>query len=391
MFGHDPTGAIYGLPSYPWRLAPEGLATRRQLRARGLRPGGQEAVAQVMRGRRRREAGPAHDTCPHCGAGQGDARAAYLPAVPHGRGLLHPHFARNLCLLRLSGRGLARRLNPHLLLLPPGAAVIPPSDRPSPRVPSLPALLTEAGAPAYDRHRHGALRRSAGPTRTAPHDHEAVRQDGQVERDATGRQAERTAADAGTDGDAGRGPGARRHPHRCDRAVLAHPSVRPLRRRSRTDHLRCRGRRHGDGSVPTPYAAPRPTRLLPRPGAFSRHRIGPERGRLAREPCGITHRLPQWDVLAAFFGCQARSTDDRRRYGRTRRLSEALGAERSEEQARRCRSAQRRTSAARRTGTVRRSGPQRRSHRRHWPPLAPQHEARSGGSQDGLGAVAPPR
>lgn len=44
----DPTGARYGLPTYPWRLAPEGLATRRQLRADGLRPGGQPIAAQVM-------------------------------------------------------------------------------------------------------------------------------------------------------------------------------------------------------------------------------------------------------------------------------------------------------------------------------------------------------
>ncbi|WP_327265276.1 hypothetical protein OG444_30855 [Streptomyces sp. NBC_01232] len=42
------------LPSYSWRLAPDGLATRRQLRAAGLRPGGQEVVAQVERPRRRR-------------------------------------------------------------------------------------------------------------------------------------------------------------------------------------------------------------------------------------------------------------------------------------------------------------------------------------------------
>ena len=44
---YDPTGARYGIPTYPWRLAPDGLATRRQLRARGLRPGGQPIAAQV--------------------------------------------------------------------------------------------------------------------------------------------------------------------------------------------------------------------------------------------------------------------------------------------------------------------------------------------------------
>jgi hypothetical protein len=49
----DPTGEVHGIPTYPWRAAPEGLATERQLRARGLRPGGQEPAAQVMRLRRR--------------------------------------------------------------------------------------------------------------------------------------------------------------------------------------------------------------------------------------------------------------------------------------------------------------------------------------------------
>ncbi len=44
-----------GLPIYRWRLAPEGLATFRQLRAMGLRPGGQPVVAQLERPRRRRE------------------------------------------------------------------------------------------------------------------------------------------------------------------------------------------------------------------------------------------------------------------------------------------------------------------------------------------------
>ncbi|MGW5279454.1 RRQRL motif-containing zinc-binding protein [Streptomyces collinus] len=41
------------LPVYPWRLAPDGLATLRQLRAAGLRPGGQDVVAQIERPRRR--------------------------------------------------------------------------------------------------------------------------------------------------------------------------------------------------------------------------------------------------------------------------------------------------------------------------------------------------
>ncbi|MFJ8332910.1 RRQRL motif-containing zinc-binding protein [Streptomyces sp. NPDC094437] len=41
------------LPVYPWRLAPDGYATLRQLRAAGLRPGGQEVAATVERPRRR--------------------------------------------------------------------------------------------------------------------------------------------------------------------------------------------------------------------------------------------------------------------------------------------------------------------------------------------------
>ncbi|WP_371670895.1 hypothetical protein OG985_26705 [Streptomyces sp. NBC_00289] len=44
----DPTGARYGIPTYPWRYAPDGYATRRQLRTKGLRPGGQPIAAQVM-------------------------------------------------------------------------------------------------------------------------------------------------------------------------------------------------------------------------------------------------------------------------------------------------------------------------------------------------------
>ncbi|KAF3469736.1 RRQRL motif-containing zinc-binding protein [Streptomyces sp. Tu 3180] len=42
------------LPVYRWRLAPDGYATRRQLRALGLRPGGQDVAAQLERPRRRR-------------------------------------------------------------------------------------------------------------------------------------------------------------------------------------------------------------------------------------------------------------------------------------------------------------------------------------------------
>ena len=44
----DPTGKRYGIPTWPWRMAPPHLATRRQLTAAGLRPGGQDVQAQVL-------------------------------------------------------------------------------------------------------------------------------------------------------------------------------------------------------------------------------------------------------------------------------------------------------------------------------------------------------
>ncbi|MFI9808527.1 RRQRL motif-containing zinc-binding protein [Streptomyces sp. NPDC052301] len=43
------------LPVFRWRLAPDGYATRRQLRAQGLRPGCQGVAATLERPRRRRE------------------------------------------------------------------------------------------------------------------------------------------------------------------------------------------------------------------------------------------------------------------------------------------------------------------------------------------------
>ncbi|MFE7072319.1 RRQRL motif-containing zinc-binding protein [Streptomyces sp. NPDC057620] len=50
----DPSGARHGIPTFPWRCAPDGYATRRQLRARGMRPGGQPVAGQVLRPRYRR-------------------------------------------------------------------------------------------------------------------------------------------------------------------------------------------------------------------------------------------------------------------------------------------------------------------------------------------------
>ena len=89
---YDPDGRRYGIPTYPFRWAPKHLYTTRQLRARGMRPGGQAPAAQILwrRGLRvaylyradlalpRRQATPAQlvaiakalrarRTCPACG------------------------------------------------------------------------------------------------------------------------------------------------------------------------------------------------------------------------------------------------------------------------------------------------------------------------------------
>jgi hypothetical protein len=45
---YDPQGSRYGFPTFPYRYAPDGLATRRQLRAEGLRPNGYDPVAQLL-------------------------------------------------------------------------------------------------------------------------------------------------------------------------------------------------------------------------------------------------------------------------------------------------------------------------------------------------------
>lgn len=50
----DPEGKRYGIPTWPWRMAPAHLSTRRQLSAAGLRPGGAPVVGQVMWMRRRK-------------------------------------------------------------------------------------------------------------------------------------------------------------------------------------------------------------------------------------------------------------------------------------------------------------------------------------------------
>ena len=53
---YDPDGTRHGIPTYPYRWAPKGLLTTRQLRAQGLRPGGQPVTAQILwthKGKRR--------------------------------------------------------------------------------------------------------------------------------------------------------------------------------------------------------------------------------------------------------------------------------------------------------------------------------------------------
>lgn len=56
----DPDGSRFGIPTFYWGTAPEGLATRRQLRARGLQPNRRPYVAQAVRPRRNREPLTAH-------------------------------------------------------------------------------------------------------------------------------------------------------------------------------------------------------------------------------------------------------------------------------------------------------------------------------------------
>jgi rubredoxin len=48
LANYDPTGERHGIPTYPYRWAPAGLLTTRQLRTKGLRPGGQHIAAQII-------------------------------------------------------------------------------------------------------------------------------------------------------------------------------------------------------------------------------------------------------------------------------------------------------------------------------------------------------
>ena len=117
---YDPHGRRFGLPTYPFHWAPDGLHTIRQLRAKNLRPGGQEPAAQIMwryKGRRKnkrcvaylyrielalpkRTATPAQRDCHRKGAG----RPPHLPHLRDAEGLLHSALTGRM--QRLRGRGL---------------------------------------------------------------------------------------------------------------------------------------------------------------------------------------------------------------------------------------------------------------------------------------------
>jgi hypothetical protein len=45
---YDPAGKRYGIPTYPFHMAPSGWHTMRQLRSMGLRPGGQDIAGQII-------------------------------------------------------------------------------------------------------------------------------------------------------------------------------------------------------------------------------------------------------------------------------------------------------------------------------------------------------
>jgi len=94
---YDPFGQRFGIPTYPKNLAPShlDLRTRSQLRELGLRPGGQEPVAQIAWASR-------------SGGSRDGVRVAYLyhthlarpvrPMTPaRERALARAHLARHTC------------------------------------------------------------------------------------------------------------------------------------------------------------------------------------------------------------------------------------------------------------------------------------------------------
>jgi len=87
---YDPHGSQYGFPTFPFRYTPGHLATRRQLRAEGLRPNGNDPVAQIL-WRHRRQVRTAHLYRRDLAAPKRHATPAQLAAV--GKALL----ARRTC------------------------------------------------------------------------------------------------------------------------------------------------------------------------------------------------------------------------------------------------------------------------------------------------------
>ena len=96
---YDPDGTRYGLPTYPYHWAPKHLLTIRQLRARGLRPGGQQPAAQILWRKGRRVAYLTTSPWP-CPSGRPPLPSSprspprCAPAAPAppaaGKALLHP-------------------------------------------------------------------------------------------------------------------------------------------------------------------------------------------------------------------------------------------------------------------------------------------------------------
>lgn len=84
---HDPEGKRYSVPTWWWKGAPPGYATRRQLRTAGLRPGGQPVAGQIL------------------WAGVGGTRVAYLYRVE----LARPKRTATPAQLRAIDRALAAR------------------------------------------------------------------------------------------------------------------------------------------------------------------------------------------------------------------------------------------------------------------------------------------
>ncbi|GGT08193.1 hypothetical protein GCM10010156_76590 [Planobispora rosea] len=68
----DPDGERHSIPTYPWKMAPAHLLTRRQLAARNLTPGRQGVQAQVLWASR-------------CSGHRDGVRAAYLYDVAQAR------------------------------------------------------------------------------------------------------------------------------------------------------------------------------------------------------------------------------------------------------------------------------------------------------------------